>query len=73
MTFSQWLRRSFIAGFFVTVPLVISVVALVWIFQRGRRRDGAALDAPARPAGARPGPADDDAVRLAGRGRRHRT
>ena len=28
----QWLRRSFIAGFFVTVPLVISVVALVWIF-----------------------------------------
>ena len=21
----QWLRRSFIAGFFVTVPLVISV------------------------------------------------
>jgi uncharacterized membrane protein len=29
----QWLRNSFIAGFFVTVPLVISVVALVWIFQ----------------------------------------
>jgi uncharacterized membrane protein len=29
----QWLRRSFIAGFFVTVPLVISVAALVWIFQ----------------------------------------
>jgi uncharacterized membrane protein len=28
----QWLRRSFIAGFFVTVPLVISVFALVWIF-----------------------------------------
>ena len=28
----QWLRRSFIAGFFVTVPLVISVAALVWIF-----------------------------------------
>ena len=27
-----WLRRSFIAGFFVTVPLVISVAALVWIF-----------------------------------------
>ena len=26
----QWLRRSFIAGFFVTVPLVVSVVALVW-------------------------------------------
>ncbi len=29
----QWLRRKFIAGFFVTVPLVISVAALVWIFQ----------------------------------------
>ena len=28
----QWLRRSFIAGFFVTVPLVISVAALAWIF-----------------------------------------
>jgi uncharacterized membrane protein len=27
-----WLRRSFIAGFFVTVPLVISVAALIWIF-----------------------------------------
>jgi uncharacterized membrane protein len=26
----QWLRRSFIAGFFVTVPLVVSVIALVW-------------------------------------------
>jgi uncharacterized membrane protein len=29
----QWVRRSFIAGFFVTVPLVISVFALVWIFR----------------------------------------
>jgi uncharacterized membrane protein len=28
----QWLRRSFIAGFFVTVPLFISVAAIVWIF-----------------------------------------
>jgi uncharacterized membrane protein len=28
----QWLRRRFLAGFFVTVPLVISVAALVWIF-----------------------------------------
>ena len=28
----QWLRRNFIAGLFVTVPLVISVAALVWIF-----------------------------------------
>jgi uncharacterized membrane protein len=29
----SWLRRSFITGFFVTVPLIISVAALVWIFQ----------------------------------------
>src|SRR5438874_1145594 len=28
----QWLRRSFVAGFFVTVPLFISVAALIWIF-----------------------------------------
>jgi uncharacterized membrane protein len=29
----QWLRRSFITGFFVTVPLVISVAAFIWIFR----------------------------------------
>jgi uncharacterized membrane protein len=28
----HWLRRSFLTGFFVTVPLIISVAALVWIF-----------------------------------------
>lgn len=28
-----WLRRTFITGFFVTVPLVISIVALIWLFQ----------------------------------------
>src|SRR6266508_4000087 len=28
----KWLRRSFIAGFFVTVPLFVSVAALIWIF-----------------------------------------
>ena len=27
----QWLRRSFIAGFFVMVPVIISIAALVWI------------------------------------------
>ena len=27
-----WLRRRFLAGFFITVPLVVSVAALVWIF-----------------------------------------
>jgi len=29
---TQWLRRRFIAGFFITVPLFLSVAALVWIF-----------------------------------------
>ena len=29
----QWLRRSFVAGFVVTVPLIISVFAFIWIFQ----------------------------------------
>ena len=29
----SWLRRRFITGFFVTVPLVISVGAFVWIFR----------------------------------------
>ncbi|MCC7416447.1 MAG: DUF502 domain-containing protein [Acidobacteria bacterium] len=28
----QWLRRSFITGFFAIVPLVITVLALVWLF-----------------------------------------
>ena len=28
----KWLRRSFVAGFFVTVPLFISVAAFIWIF-----------------------------------------
>src|SRR5438270_7238310 len=28
----QWLRRSFVTGFFVMVPLFISVAALVWLF-----------------------------------------
>jgi uncharacterized membrane protein len=28
----QWLRRSFIAGFFVVVPLFISVAAIIWLF-----------------------------------------
>jgi len=29
----QWLRRSFLTGFFVTVPLIVSVAALVWAFR----------------------------------------
>ena len=28
----QWFRRNFVAGFFVTVPLFISVAAIIWIF-----------------------------------------
>jgi len=29
----KWLRRRLIAGFFVTVPVVVSIVALVWVFR----------------------------------------
>lgn len=29
----QWLRRSFIAGFFVIVPLFITVAAILWLFR----------------------------------------
>ena len=29
----HWLRRRFITGFFVTVPIVVSVVAIVWVFR----------------------------------------
>jgi uncharacterized membrane protein len=28
----QWVRRSFITGFFVMVPLFISVAAFIWLF-----------------------------------------
>jgi uncharacterized membrane protein len=28
----HWLRRNFVTGFFVTVPLFISVAAFIWIF-----------------------------------------
>lgn len=28
-----WFRRTFVAGFFVVVPLVVSVVALLWLFR----------------------------------------
>src|SRR5580765_7974155 len=30
---SKWLRRRLITGCFVTVPLAVSVVVLVWLFQ----------------------------------------
>ncbi|HVT48797.1 MAG TPA: DUF502 domain-containing protein [Vicinamibacterales bacterium] len=33
----QTLRRTFLTGFFVTVPLVVSVLALVWIFRGADR------------------------------------
>jgi uncharacterized membrane protein len=29
----QWLRRTLVTGFFVTVPLAVSVIALVWTFR----------------------------------------
>ena len=42
-----WLRRRLIAGFFLTVPLVVSVVAMVWVF---RIIDGNLTDATYRSA-----------------------
>jgi uncharacterized membrane protein len=29
----QWLRRNFLTGLFVSVPLVVSIVACVWVFR----------------------------------------
>jgi len=29
----SWLRRRFVTGFFVMVPLIISILALLWIFR----------------------------------------
>ncbi len=29
----SWLRRSFVTGFFVSVPLVVSVAAILWMFR----------------------------------------
>jgi uncharacterized membrane protein len=29
----HWLRRRFVTGFFVTVPMVVSVVAIVWVIR----------------------------------------
>jgi uncharacterized membrane protein len=29
----QWIRRSFVTGFFLTVPLVVSLAAFIWIFR----------------------------------------
>ena len=46
----QWLRRSFIAGFFVTVPLFISVAAFVWIFGVVDGLTDAVVRPAARPA-----------------------
>jgi uncharacterized membrane protein len=29
----QWLRRRFVTGFFVTVPIVVSVVTIIWVIR----------------------------------------
>lgn len=29
----QWLRRTLVTGFFVTVPLAVSLIALIWTFR----------------------------------------
>jgi len=36
----QWLRRSFLTGFFITVPLAVSLIALVWMFRVADRLTG---------------------------------
>jgi uncharacterized membrane protein len=36
----QWLRRRFITGFFVTVPLVLSAAAIIWVFGWADRLTG---------------------------------
>jgi uncharacterized membrane protein len=57
----QWLRRTFVTGFFVTVPLVVSVVAIVWVFHLSDRLMGGL---PERWLG-RPAPEVSLAVTLA--------
>ena len=59
----QWLRRSFVTGFFVTVPLFISVAALVWIFNVVDGADDAVLRPAARPPDSGPGHGVDGARR----------
>jgi uncharacterized membrane protein len=60
----QWLRSRFIAGLFVTIPLVISVAALVWIFGI---IDGLTAPLARQIVGApEPGTARDYGTRLAG-------
>jgi uncharacterized membrane protein len=49
----QWLRRNFLAGFFVTVPLFISVAALLWLF---RLIDGFVVPVYAKYSGGHPIP-----------------
>ena len=29
----SWLRLRFVTGFFVLVPVVVSIVALIWVFR----------------------------------------
>jgi len=53
MKLVQWVRRSFIAGFFVTVPLFISVAALLWLF---RLIDGFVVPFYAKYSGGQPIP-----------------
>src|ERR1051326_3410022 len=31
---SKWLRRRLITGFFVTVPLAVSIFTLLWLFRQ---------------------------------------
>ena len=63
----QWLRRSFIAGFFVTVPLFISVAAFIWIFDVVDGLTTPLYDRLLGPADSRAGHGDDGGGHRAGR------
>jgi len=66
-----WLRRRFLTGFFVTVPLFISVAALVWIFGIVDGPDDAPLRSGARPADSGPRHVDHGGRHPRGRRRGH--
>ncbi len=56
----HWLRRRFVAGFFVMVPLIVSLLALVWIFRVIDGGDRAALPQRLRAEGAAAGSGNPD-------------
>ena len=62
----QWLRSRFLAGFFITVPLAISVVALYWIFGIIDGFTAPLVRSVLGPGAPAPGSAQDYVARFAG-------